>query len=71
MLGARFVVVCLLGGDPGTYQARASKNTEVGLAVSAQPLPAHVRGRDPVLPVAGAVDGQHSTGMRSGARIIQ
>ncbi len=43
----------------------------VGLAVSAQPPSAHVRGRGAVLPVAGVVDDQHPTGMRSGARIIQ
>ncbi len=43
----------------------------VGFAQSAQPLPADVRGRLPVLAVARVVDHQHSAGVRRGRGIGQ
>lgn len=56
--------------DPPVGPHRGHRDDPVvGLAQSAQPLPAHVRGRGAVLAVPGVVDDQHTLIMRGGGRI--
>jgi hypothetical protein len=64
-LGVQRIVDPLVGPDGGH-----GDDAVVGLAVSAQPLPADMRRRGAVFTIAGVVDGDHPTRARRGRRIV-